>query len=148
LADPLPWARAPSPLRFSGVVTVAVAAAAAGWLATRARAPAGSPAVAPAPAPVAAAVTPAAQPASPPAGAIAGSTARAAVRPEDEPLYAGRPLAWWNERLRALAAQPGDEARRLEALTLRRAEGMGLRRRAGAPAGAAVLEASSPGGAP
>jgi hypothetical protein len=72
-----------------------------------------------------------------PAGSAAGAPAAARAAPgrdvtsREEPLYAGRPLAWWNDRLRALGAMGGEEALRLRATTLRRAAGLGLRVRPG-----------------
>jgi hypothetical protein len=102
------------------------------------------PVVPDAPAPGAAG--PAANPAAPSpaapggsAGSAAGAAAAAAARsvpgldlpPREEPLYAGRPLAWWNDRLRALGPRGGEEALRLRAITLRRAAGVGLRARPG-----------------
>lgn len=49
-----------------------------------------------------------------------------------ERLHAGRTLAWWNDRLATLS-RSGEEGVRLRGLTLRRAIGVGLRERAGAP---------------
>lgn len=96
----------------------------------------GVPPVAPEP-PAAAAAPSAAKPSVPTAAAAPGNTAApaagAARRPGPEPreerLYAGRPLAWWNERLRVLRTVGGEEALRLRAITLRRAAGLGLRER-------------------
>jgi hypothetical protein len=117
--------------------------------------PAYGPMEAPIPPEAAAALAEFARPAPPPGFATPRSPAPPAPAPApapqphpqpppgDEALYAGRPLAWWNERLRVLAAQPGEEARRMEALTLSRAEGVGLRRRASAATGDA-LEAPAP----
>jgi hypothetical protein len=120
---------------------------AAGWFAVTVRiggAPERRAEVAPAPEPVpgagglvsaqwaAASAAPAVPARTAPVPARPAASERPKGPPADEPLFAGRPIAWWNERLQLLAAQQGDEARRLEALTLQRAEGLGLRRREGA----------------
>jgi hypothetical protein len=77
-------------------------------------------------------------PAAPAAGAApSGSAGRApaATGPSavsrGATLYAGRPPAAWEARLRDIERLPGPEAQRLRALTLRRASGLGLRQRDG-----------------
>jgi hypothetical protein len=98
---------------------------------------------------------------APPAGAAAApAPAAAGGRPQgaapapaplqgpvsrDEPLYAGRQPAWWNDRLRAIERLPGPDLQRLRALTLRRAAGVGLRPPAG-DAGTPPVVAPAPAG--